>query len=225
LGADGATIRGLDLSGAVHDNACEPNCGRAIGGGGKNLLVENVRAHHNENQGIGGAGDGLIVRNSTFDHNGNADSARDDGSVSAAGIKSVNSMFIYNSRFTDNYWAGVWCDIECGAFEVHDSVLTGNGKVGIDDEISSGPAIFEGNTIKNNGTLSTANKHTGLLVVDSTNVNAYGNTFGGNVEYGVEVAKTGRSPGIGKVKVHHNTKRGDRLKGCVISGVSCKRNK
>ena len=224
LGADMATIRGLDISGAVHNNACEPNCGRAIGGGGRNLLVEDVRAHNNENQGIGGTSDGLVVRDSTFDHNGNADSGRDGGSVSAAGIKSVNSMSIYNSRFIDNYWAGVWCDIECGAFEVHDSVFNGNGKVGIDDEISSGPAVFEGNTIKNNGTLSTANRHTGLLIVDSKNVNAYANTFGGNIQFGVEIAETGRTPGIGNVSIHDNAMKSDPLKGCAISGVICKRN-
>jgi hypothetical protein len=225
LGADKATIRGLDISGAVHNDACEPTCGRAIGGGGQNLLVEDVRAHDNENQGIGGTGDGLVVRNSTFDHNGNGDSARDGGSVSAAGIKSVNSMSIYNSRFIDNYWAGVWCDIECGAFEIHDSVFRNNGKVGIDDEISSGPTLIEGNIIKNNGDLSTANRHTGLLIVDAKNVNAYGNDFGGNIEYGVEIAKTGRTPGIGNVSIHDNTMNGDPLKGCAISGVTCKNNK
>ena len=224
LGADKATIRGLAISGAVHNDACEPNCGRAIGGGGEDLLVENVRAYDNENQGIGGTGNGLVVRDSTFDHNGNADSANDGGLVSAAGIKSVNSMYIYDSRFTDNYWAGVWCDIECGAFEVHDSLFSGNGKVGIDDEISSGPALIEGNIIQNNGALSTANRHTGLLIVDSRNVDAYGNTFGGNVEYGIEIAETNRNPGIGTVSIYGNSMRGDVLKGCTISGVTCKRN-
>jgi Right handed beta helix region len=222
--ADNVTITGLSISGAVHDNACEPDCGRAIGGGGQNLLVENVRAHHNENQGIGGTDDGLVVLNSTFDHNGDADSAMDGGLVSAAGIKSVNSMFIYNSRFTDNYWAGVWCDIECGAFEVHDSYFSGNGKTGIADEISSGPALFEGNTIQNNGMLPTANRHTGLLIVDSRNVKAYNNTFGGNAQYGVQAAQTGRAPGIGNVSIYANTMNGDALTGCSISGVNCETN-
>jgi hypothetical protein len=223
--ADNVTITGLSISGAVHDNACEPDCGRAIGGGGQNLLVENVRAHHNENQGIGGTGDGLVVLNSTFDHNGNADSASDGGLVSAAGIKSVDSMFIYNSRFTDNYWAGVWCDIECGAFEVHDSYFSGNGKAGIANEISSGPSVIEGNTIQNNGMLPTANRHTGLLIVDSKNVNAYNNTFGGNVHYGVQSAQTGRAPGLGNVSIYANTMNGDALTGCSISGVNCETNK
>jgi hypothetical protein len=223
--ADNVTITGLSISGAVHDNACEPDCGRAIGGGGQNLFVENVRAHHNENQGIGGTGNGLVVRNSTFDHNGNADSARDGGLVSAAGIKSVNSTFIYNSRFTDNYWAGVWCDIECGAFEVHDSYFSGNGKAGIANEISSGPSVIEGNTIQNNGMLPMANRHTGLLIVDSKNVKAYDNTFGGNVHYGVQSAQTGRAPGLGNVSIYANTMNGDALTGCSISGVNCETNK
>lgn len=225
VGADSATIRGLAITGAVHNDACEPNCGRAIGGGGQNLLVQDVKAYENENAGIGGTGEGLVVRDSVFARNGNADSARDGGLVSAAGVKSVNSMSIYNSRFIDNYWAGAWCDIQCGRFEVHDSVFIGNGKVGIDDEISSGPAIFEGNTIKNNGTLPSANRHTGLLIVSSRNVEAYNNTFEGNVQYGVQIVEDIRDPVVGNVSVHDNTMNGDPLEGCSISGVSCSRNK
>jgi hypothetical protein len=227
--ADGATIENLEVSGAVHDNSCEPGCGRGIGGGdngvfGDNVTIKNVRSHHNENQGIGGMGPGLKVYNSEFDNNGNVDSASDGGSVSAAGIKATSSMFIYNSYFHDNYWVGVWCDDECGAFEVHDSRFERNGKAGIDDEISSGPAIIEGNTIQNNGILAEANRHTGLLIVSSANVEVYGNTFGDNVQYGVDIIEDRRPPVVSNVRIHDNTMNGDALKGCTLSGVSCWEN-
>ncbi len=219
-----ATIENLRVSGAVHDDACEPACGRGIGGGGSNLTVKNVRATGNENQGIGGVGSNLRVYDSEFDNNGNADSARDGGKVSAAGIKSISSMFIYDSYFHDNYWNGVWCDGECNAFEVHDSTFERNGKAGIDDEISSGPAVFEGNVIRNNGVLPEANRHTGLLIVSSANVNAYGNVFGGNVEYGVEIVEDSRSPNVSNVRIHDNVMNGDAIRGCALAGVTCSKN-
>jgi len=219
--ADGATIRNLAVQGAVGGNYCEPNCGRGIGGGGEHLTVVNVHATQNANQGIGGTGDGLLVKNSTIDENGSPSFTEDDGNASAAGIKSVNSMTVSNSRVSNNYWVGVWCDLECGEFEVRDSVIADNGKAGISDEISSGPAVIANNSIQNNGMLVAANRHSGLLIVDSENVEVHGNTFASNVEYGVEVARTGRQPGIDNIMVHDNTTKGDSLSGCELAGVRC----
>jgi hypothetical protein len=219
--ADSATIRNLTVQGAVGGNYCEPNCGRGIGGGGEHLTVDNVHATQNANQGIGGTGNGLLVKNSTIDENGSPSFAEDNGTASAAGIKSVNTMTVLNSRVRNNYWLGVWCDLECGTFEVRNSVIANNGKAGISDEISSGPAVIANNLIQNNGMLVAANRHSGLLIIDSENVEVYGNTFENNVEYGVEVAKTGRPPGIDKIVVHDNTTKGDSLRGCELAGVSC----
>jgi hypothetical protein len=70
-----------------------------------------------------------------------------------------------------------------------------------------------------------ANRHTGLLIVDSKNVNAYNNTFGGNAQYGVQSAQTGRAPGLGNVSIYANTMNGNALTGCSISGVNCWTNK
>jgi hypothetical protein len=222
--ADGATIRNLAVKGAVGGDYCQPSCGRGIGGEGEHLTVDNVHATQNANQGIGGTGDGLLVKNSTIDKNGSSSFTEDDATASAAGIKSVNSMTVLNSRVSDNYWVGVWCDLECGAFEVRRSTISDNGKVGISDEISSGPAVIANNLIQRNGTLVAANRHSGLLIVDSENVNVYSNVFESNAQYGVEIVTTGRPPGIDDVMVHHNTTNGNFLKGCILAGVSCSRN-
>jgi len=221
--ADNVTIRGLAVSGAVGGNYCEPNCGRGIGGGGNNLLIENVRAYKNANQGAGALGSGAIVRNSQFDHNGSASFSDLAGPRSSAGLKTVASIKVYNSKFTDNYWNGFWCDVECNATEVHDSVLSSNGKAGLAYEISSGPAIFEGNVISANGHLASANRHVGLLIVESSNVEAYGNTFGENVEQGALFAQGDRHP-LANVSFHDNAMNGDLTKGCDLSGVSCYKN-
>jgi hypothetical protein len=224
-GANNVTIEGLEITGAVGGNYCEPNCGRGIGGGGDSLLVSDVYAHHNANQGIGGTGANLVVRDSIFEANGSYSFSRtgDGTPVSAAGIKSVNSMYIYNSRFINNYWAGAWCDLECDAFEVHDSVANGNGKAGIHYEITSGPAVVEGNTIQNNGYLAHANRRTGLLVVASQNLDAYGNTFGGNAAYGFEAFPDNRGK-LSNIRFRDNALNGDAVAGCERSGVVCERN-
>lgn len=221
--SDGATIRGLRISGAVGGNYCEPYCGRGIQGG-TDLTVDNVRATDNANQGIGGTGPRLLVRGSVVDRNGSYSFARDGGIITAAGIKSADSMTILNSQLRNNYWDGVWCDNQCGAFTVKNSTIIGNGKAGIHDEISTGPATIAGNTIRGNGVLSGADRHAGLLIVDSTNVNAYNNSFGRNVLYGVHVIDYGRSPRTSGVRLRDNTMNGNRIAGCSLPGVYCARN-
>jgi hypothetical protein len=222
-GSTGATISGVTVSGAVGDTSCQPACGRGISGG-TNLTLDNVRATENANQGVGGTGANLVIRNSVFDSNGTRAFYVDGTYASAAGVKSVNSMFIYNSRVTDNAWVGFWCDLECDAFEVHDSVASRNGKGGIFYEVSTGPAIFEGNTIRNNGYSETRRRPGGLLMVSSQNANAYGNTFGSNNEAGVRITDDERSPSVSKINVHDNTMNDDPVIGCAISGASCARN-
>jgi hypothetical protein len=222
--ADYATIRGLDVSGAVHDDRCEPDCGRGIGGPGSNLLVADVRSHHNENQGVGGTGSGLIIRDSELDHNGSFDATT--GKVSAAGVKAVNSYSVFNSYIHDNYWDGVWCDIECGHFEVHDSQIEYNGKAGIHYEISTGPAVIEDNTITGNGYTTQTTRRGGILIVDSSNAQVYANTFGNNGFYrrAVEIADTSRVPSVSKVFIYDNNLVTDVLAGCDLPDLSCSNN-
>jgi hypothetical protein len=218
-GSSGALIKGLKISGAVGGNTCEPECGRGITRG-DNLTVNDVWLTGNKNAGIGGGGPGLLVQNSTIDHNGSYSFSNDGGSITAAGIKTMASMTVLNSRITDNYWSGLWCDGGCRRFEVRNSFIARNGKAGIHNEVSDGPAIFSGNTIKGNGTLTRAPRRAGMVIVESTNVDAYGNTFGGNAQYGVLIARGTRHP-LGQVKVHDNTMNGDLMEGCALSGVSC----
>lgn len=223
-GSRGAVVRGLKVSGAIGNDRCEPDCGRGIGGG-TNLRVINVRATGNANQGIGGTGPGLLVARSIVDNNGSYSFSRDGGPVSAAGIKSVNSITVLNSKILKNYWAGVWCDIQCGSFVVKNSTLSGNGKVGIHDEISSGAAVFSGNTIRNNGNLRGATRPSGLLIVSSRHVDAYDNDFGSNAEHGIQVADDGRNPGVADVSVRKNKMKNDGVLGCNLRGVTCRKNR
>jgi hypothetical protein len=221
-GSSGVLIKGLKISGAVGGNHCEPGCGQGIRGG-TNVTVNDAWITNNKNNGIGGTSTGLRVENSVIDRNGSFSFSYLDGRPStAAGIKSsTGSLTVVNSRIVDNYWSGVWCDNDCNALTVKNSTLTGNGKSGIQNEISSGPAVISGNTIKGNGTLAAANRHAGLLVVSSSNVDVYNNTFGNNVGPGVHIVNDGRSPGIKDVTVRDNTLGLDNIEGCSLSGVQC----
>jgi len=223
-GSTGAIISGLTVTGAVGDTSCQPACGRGISGG-TNLTLDNVRATENANQGVGGTGANLVIRNSVFDFNGTSAFYADGTYASAAGVKSVNSMFIYNSIATDNAWVGFWCDLDCNAFEVHDSVASRNGKGGIFYEVSTGPAVFEGNVIQGNGYSEVRRRPGGLLIVSSQNATTYGNMFGSNNEAGIRVTDDERSPYVANISVQKNLMKDDPLVGCTVSGVNCTSNK
>jgi Right handed beta helix region len=227
---DDAEIKGLKISGAVGGNYCEPTCGMGIYGG-YYLTVENVRLTNNANNGIGGAGIGLLVKNSRIDHNGRYSfTGLDGGPSQSAGIKSARgSLTVLNSRIQDNYWVGLWCDEDCDAFTVKNSTITGHGKAGIHDEISNGPAVISGNTIRGNGILAAADRHAGLLIMSSANVDAYNNSFGANIgdhwhpsrNVGVAISEDARAPKLGNIRVHDNTMNGDGVVGCELAGVTC----
>jgi len=223
-GSNRALIQDLRIEGAVGDQSCQPSCGRGISGG-YNLTVANVWLTLNKNQGIGGTGGGLLVKNSEIDHNGSSPFAQQTGKETAAGIKSANPMNIQNSYIHDNYWAGVWCDDNCGTMRVQGSRLINNGKAGIHTEISVGPQIISGNTIQGNGHFESWSLEAGLLINSVRDVDVYNNTFGNNLDHGIRVVEDSRWPVTGDVSIHDNTRNGDLLNGCSISGVSCFNNR
>lgn len=224
--SNGATIRGLAISGAEGTSACRPACGRGVSGG-SDLLLEDVRLYYNANQGAGGQLGGLVIRDSEIDHNGGAEFYKDPAYSTAAGVKSVNSFTVYDSYVHDNAWNGVWCDLDCGRFEVHDSRILDNGRHGVFFEVSSGPAVVEGNRFARNGRVASSIDRwgAGLAVASSRNLNAYGNTFAGNnLDYGFRALENSRVPDLGNISFHDNTMNGDALKGCATSRVTCRNN-
>jgi hypothetical protein len=235
-GSTGATIRGLAVSGGQGPVGCKPKCGRGVHGG-SNLLLDNIRAHHNANQGVGGQGDGLVIQNSELDNNGYGSNRYfydDSGTASAAGVKTINTLKVLNSYIHDNSWNGVWCDIDCDYMEVRDSRIVRNGKSGIFYEITSGftspISVVEGNIIQSNGDIAAPmnRQPAGLSVNSSTNLDVYGNTFGvpgdPNIEYGIWAIDDSRAFVTDNINFHDNIMNGDGLRGCDLPGVSCNNN-
>lgn len=231
-GADNSRIEGLTVTGAVGNDACEPNCGRGIGGGGSNVVIEDVRATRNANQGIGAMGPGLVVRRSLLDNNGSPTFTDPQGPRSAAGIKTINSFTVENSVIRDNNWNGIWCDVECDTMVVRNNTIVNNDKSGITYEISSGPSSsISGNTIYGNGQVDTFSREAEIIVGSSDNISVSGNTFGPTANDAVLVyAETAAdrdpgTPGMHGVSVSNNTLNGDTLKGCTLAGVTCSANR
>jgi hypothetical protein len=85
----------------------------------------------------------------------------------------------------------------------------------------------EGNRFARNGHrgASTNRPGAGLSVTSSQNLDAYGNTFAGNnLTAGFQAIENSRRPDLGNISFHDNTMNGDALRGCAITGVSCKNN-
>jgi hypothetical protein len=238
VGEHDALISGLDVSGAKGGDYCEPNCGRGIGGPGRNLTVENVRSRDNQNQGIGGMGPGLVIRDSELDHNGTlAFTAADAGAgepSSAAGVKSVNSMTITGSYVHDNFWNGIWCDSYRDGLSVQNdtyiyaqnNVVKNNGKLGISDEVCTTARISGNRVIHNGHNPVGSTTHSGILVYGSLDAKVFDNTVRRNKNYGIKLLQGKRSSSM-TAYVHDNILSGNQinLSGCSLAGVTCKRNK
>lgn len=238
MGERDAFISGLDVSGAKGGDYCEPNCGRGIGGPGKNLTVKDVRSHHNQNQGIGGTGAGLIVSDSELDHNGSrkftaSDVGKDEPS-SAAGVKSVNGMTITNSYVHDNFWNGIWCDSYPERFGTvtdtyiyaENNVVENNGKIGISNEMCATGRI-SGNRVAHNGYyLKAENYRTGIMVNGSPDTEVFNNEVRDNKQYGIKLMPSEYRGGSLGAHVHDNAvwRNEIDLEGCSRTNVTCERN-
>lgn len=229
-GTNRVRIHGLDIFGADGGNGCAPACGKAIGGEGTNLHVTNVRTHHNANQGIGNPGDGFVLENSEIDHNGSyafTEMDRESRSEpsSAAGIKILNSGTFRNNKIHHNYWNGIWCDREGGPIVVTGNTLYANGKTGIQYETCRGPSVIKNNVVAHNGYVrpSYRTARTGILLQDPQGVEISYNSVRDHPEHGI-YAVSGTRQRIEGVTIHQNRLINDTLKGCQLSGISCRSN-
>jgi hypothetical protein len=228
-------LEDLEVLGAEYiEEGCSPeaNCGRGVYPADETHFV-NVWLHDNENNGIGGGGGHtLLVERSTIGpNNGNADSGRDDPAndpVSAAGAKVTQGtvLTVRNSLVVNNYWDGLWCDVQCGGLNVYDSKISGQYR-GIHYEISYGPGEITRNEIIQNGLNSPINPQNpaGMLVQNSQDVHIFDNDFGSNDDYAAQFANSAsRTPQMARVALHDNRLGGDTLKNCPMQGVTCTGN-
>jgi hypothetical protein len=221
------TVSDLDISGAVGDLSCRPDCGRAFSPGA-GMTMRNVRCHHNDNQCIGSGGGHVLVVNSELDHNGMDEAF---WGFSAAAIKRVrtSSLEVRNSSIHDNGWNGLWCDHCEGSMVIEDSTITNNGSRGIVWEASGGynssdRAVIRNNVIKGNNTRRTG-PGAGVTINSSQDITISGNTFGGNLSNltgyrAILILDDSRSFALSNVAISANALNGDAISGCALAGVT-----
>lgn len=239
----------FDISGAPTPTIksrlfCSPrsNCGRAFKYGTRRLIVRSVDCHGNGNNCIGGGGStSLRIRDLNCWANGNAYSMTPEFR-SAACIKvfiggevpgRAGTMTIRNSRIHDNRWVGLWCDFcTAGRFDVEDNHIVHNGSNGLQWEMSGGwsatdSAIVEGNVFHRNNYRNVPGAG-GMAISTANDITVSGNTFGGNVIFGLRVlfdaSRDPPQPDSRGVVISHNRMRGDDLRGCRLAGVTCRGN-
>ena len=221
-GTNRVTIRGLSISGTKGVGQCKPACGGAIKKNGRNLLVLNVRLHHNANQGIGNPGPGFLLKNSEIDHNGSAFFT--SGPASSAGVKvSKRDATFRNNKIHNNYWHGIWCDGFATSIVIRGNVVYGNGKSGIRYEVCKGPGSkITKNRVFHNGYVDEqiSRGRGGIVLAGARGVEVANNTVSGNRGHGIR-AKTSDRQKTSKVRIHHNSLRKDTLQGCQLPGVRC----
>lgn len=201
--------RSLDIRDAFYVEGPDANSGRGIQGG-DDVIVRNSRFVGNDNTGIGSTGNGLLVEDSYFEDNGNNLSGDTTGPRSAAGVKSTNTLQITRSVFKDNYWYGVWCDVDCDYLGVTDSKFIHNGKGGVGYELTNGSPLtsgdahmatpgfgvgsdshINGNLFRDNSYASYSNRWAAIVVNTGQDLTVTGNDVDGTDEAAAGAGQTG----------------------------------
>jgi hypothetical protein len=232
-GGDGpnVTMKNLHIDNAISEDWCEntmPLCGRGISRVGSNFVGENLLLTNHNNSGIGAPGGNALIKNVTCINIGTAEFTKldrnDNGPSDSACIKTVSSIIIIGGTATDMFWNAFWID-GGDSFVVKNTTIRRYGHVGIQYEISSGPAEISGNLIENGGIgakVSNDNKNAAMKILDSRDANVFNNTIRQNKGLGMELVTGRRQPGSFNNRIHHNFFGADEpLVGCDRNGFHC----
>ena len=195
----------------VRDNEIRYN--NAIGvtsGDGWKLLRNYV--HHNGQIAFWGQGDNMLVEGNEIAFNNYL--KKNDPSVHAGGTKWANTvnLVVRNNYSHDNHGPGLWTDGNNDKVVYEGNRTVNNYHAGIKHEISCS-AVIRNNVVENNGFGASGwLDGAGILVVNSPNVEVYGNTVRNNND-GIGGINANRKTGTDKVcpkelrnfNVHDNT--------------------
>ena len=230
-------VRSLDISGAVGDAACQPNCGRAFRVSGV-VTLRDIRCHDNENQCAGGGGGGVKMFDSECDHNGfgpafTADSKTRSGACIKKASNGMEIVEVRRSFIHHNGWAGVWCDF-CApnsVFIVAGNTITDNFSKGVSYEASGGTSsadygLVQNNIIQRNGLGDTRTVSSGITCNSCADLTIENNIFGGNANNrAVGLVNAGRAAwgDLQNIIIRNNTLNGNTVP-CTTVGVTCSGN-
>ena len=214
-------ITWLDMRGADYKGQSGSGSAIAAGSGDDDTWIQYNRIHLNGAAGITNA-HGHILDNE-IDNNTTDRSAL---GVIAAGVKGIVEYEAGCNYVHENLGHGLWGDVlmkdtTVGSFNVHDNVLSNNGRAGVRferTECSGAEFSAVGNTIQNNGEETVRG---GVSIHDACNSYVANNTFGGNWDrLAVRITDSGRSdrPDTKNATIEQNTMNGENVK--LGTGIS-----
>jgi hypothetical protein len=214
-------ITWLDISGADFKGRSGGGSAIAAGSGDDDTWIQYNRIHLNGAAGITNA-HGHILDNE-IDNNTTDRSAL---GVIAAGVKGIVEYEAGCNYVHENLGHGLWGDVlmkdtTVGSFNVHDNVLSNNGRAGVRferTECSGAEFSAVGNTVQNNGEETVRG---GVSIHDACNSYVANNTFGGNWDrLAVRITDSGRSdrPDTKNATIEQNTMNGENVK--LGTGIS-----
>jgi parallel beta-helix repeat protein len=195
---DGVVIQGLVVE--HYNNKLQTG---AITGseGGKNWVVEDCEVrynhgigikayvgwkvldnyvHHNNQMGLGGSGSDILVQGNEIAFNNYNKEVRPSWEAGGAKWVLTRNLVVRGNYSHDNYGPGLWTDIGNVNVLYEGNRVENNFQAGIKHEISY-TAVIRNNTLKGNGFGSPNNvEGGGILIMNSPNVEVYGNTVVGN---------------------------------------------
>ena len=235
LSADDVTIEDLEISGFVRGVGCW-----------RGAVIRGSEIHHNSRNGIGcgltGFG-GVVIEGNHLHHNG---STAEVG-VGAAGVKIArgDGITLRSNLVEATIGNGLWCDVDCGAIEISNNTVVGSTRKGIFYEVSRGPALITGNTVRENncspvhwgdgdpecprgtsfGPQTSGTAGGGIAATSSTHVTITANILGGNMNAGIAFLDDSRLYDAPfDIAVERNRPNGDAILRCGEWGITCSDN-
>jgi len=136
--------------------------------------------HHNNQMGLGGSGSDILVQGNEIAFNNYNKEVRPSWEAGGAKWVLTKNLVVRGNYSHDNYGPGLWTDIGNVNVLYEDNRVENNFQAGIKHEISY-TAVIRNNTLKGNGFGSPNNvEGGGILIMNSPNVEVYGNTVVGN---------------------------------------------
>ena len=196
----------------LQDSEIRHNNGVAVSSGGTGWRILRNFIHHNDKLGLWGQGDNMLVEGNEIAFNNYL--KKNDPSVHAGGTKWANTvnLVVRNNYSHDNHGPGLWTDGNNDKVVYEGNWTVNNYHAGIKHEISCS-AVIRNNVVENNGFGASGwLDGAGILVVNSPNVEVYGNTVRNNND-GIGGINANRKTGTNKVcpkelrnfNVHDNT--------------------
>lgn len=184
---------------------------------GLDIIGNNI--HHNGHMGIAGNGRNILIRNNEVAHSCLHDYNCFPG-LGAIKLVDAHNVTVKGNYVHHNYTHGLHSDLQSTNLVWEDNIVSDNEGAGLSQEISQG-AVIRNNLFERNGFRRDGSRNQGIIVLNSRDIEIYGNTLRDNAD-GLVLRQDQREHimKLTNVWVHDNTIELDGLArvGIVLTG-------